>query len=99
MADDHDNDHTSDLEERTPHKNVDTTPKDTPQINNKNSPNEGALEAFHDWLKQLAEDALRQREAENEKDLQREIRRHRELETKLLKLEANVKTKASRSTP
>ena len=59
MADDHDNNHGSDLEDRMPHKNTDTTPKDTPQINNKNSPNEGALDAFQDRLKQLEEDALR----------------------------------------
>ncbi|XP_057747647.1 uncharacterized protein LOC130966842 [Arachis stenosperma] len=98
MADDHDNDHTSDLEERTPHKKADTTPKDTSQINNKkNSPNEGAMDAFQDRLKQLEKEALRQREVE--KDLQREIRRRWELENKLLKLEADVKMKTSRSTP
>ena len=52
MADDHDNDHTSDLEEIMPHKNADTTPKDTSQIDNKkNSPNEGAMDAFQDRLK------------------------------------------------
>ncbi|XP_057755997.1 uncharacterized protein LOC130975189 [Arachis stenosperma] len=97
MADDHDNDHTSDLEERTLYKNVGTTPKDTPQVNDKNSPNKGDLEAFQSWLKQLEEDALRQREAE--KDLQREIRRGRESENKLSKVEADVKTKASHPTP
>ncbi|XP_057719620.1 uncharacterized protein LOC130934047 [Arachis stenosperma] len=43
----------------------------------------------------LKEEALRQREAE--KDLQMEIRRSQELEDKLLKLEADLKTKANQS--
>ena len=52
MADDHDNDHDSGLEDRTPYKNVDTTPKDTPQTNeDKNSPNTEALEMLQDRLK------------------------------------------------
>ncbi|KAL4365818.1 hypothetical protein AHAS_Ahas07G0144100 [Arachis hypogaea] len=73
MVDNHDNDHDSDLEDRTLHKNADTTPKDTPQLNNKkDSPNAGAMEALQDRLKQLEEEALHQREAE--KDLQREIK-------------------------
>ncbi|KAL4394097.1 hypothetical protein AHAS_Ahas02G0117900 [Arachis hypogaea] len=49
MADDHDNNHDSDLEDRTPHKNADTTPKDTLQLNNeKDSPNAGAMEELQD---------------------------------------------------
>ncbi|KAL4357007.1 hypothetical protein AHAS_Ahas09G0143600 [Arachis hypogaea] len=96
MADDHDNDHDSDLEDRMPHKNTDTTPKDTPQLNNeKNSLNAGAMEALQDHLKQLEKEALHQREAE--KDLQWEIRRRQELEDKLLKLEADLKAKGNRS--
>ncbi|KAL4391101.1 hypothetical protein AHAS_Ahas03G0211400 [Arachis hypogaea] len=90
MADNHDNDHDSDLEDRTSHKNPDTTPKDTPQLKNeKNSPNAGAMEALRDHLKQLEEEALHQRKAE--KDQQREIKRRRELEDKLLKLEVDLK--------
>ncbi|KAL4356837.1 hypothetical protein AHAS_Ahas09G0126600 [Arachis hypogaea] len=96
MADNHDNDHDSDLEDRTPHKNTDTPPKDTPQLNNENdSPNTGAMEVLQDRLKQLEEEVLHQREPE--KDLQREIKRRRELEDKLLKLEADLKAKANRS--
>ena len=65
MADDHDNDHDSDLEDRTPHKNADTTPNDTTQLNNKkDSPNIVAMEALQDRLKQLKEEAQHQREAE-----------------------------------
>ena len=42
MADGHDNDHDSDLENRTPHKNADTMLKDTPESNgDKNSSNPG----------------------------------------------------------
>ncbi|KAL4357437.1 hypothetical protein AHAS_Ahas09G0186600 [Arachis hypogaea] len=53
------------------------------------------MKALQDRLKQLEEEALHQREAE--KDLQREIKRRRELEDKLLKLEADLKAKANRS--
>ena len=54
MADDHDNDHDSDIEDRTPHKNVDSTTKDTPESNgDKNSSNPGVIEALQDRLKQL----------------------------------------------
>ena len=48
-------------------------------------------------LEQLEKEAQHQRE--KEEDLRRKIRRRRELEDKLIKLEADVKTKASRSTP
>ncbi|KAL4276738.1 hypothetical protein AHAS_Ahas20G0237200 [Arachis hypogaea] len=84
MADDHDNDHDSDLEDRTPHKNAGNTLKDTPESNeDKNSSNPGVIE--------------HQREVG--KDLQREVRRRRELEDKLIKLETDLKAKATRSTP
>ncbi|KAL4381920.1 hypothetical protein AHAS_Ahas04G0181700 [Arachis hypogaea] len=53
------------------------------------------MEALRDRLKQLEEEALHQQKAE--KDLQREIKRRRELEDKLLKLEADLKVKANRS--
>ena len=47
MADDHDNDHDSGLEDRTPHKNADTILKDTPETNgDKNSSNPGVIEAL-----------------------------------------------------
>ena len=94
MADDHDNDHDSDLENRTPYKNADTTLKDTPESNgDKNSSNPGVIEALQDRLKQLEKESQHQREVG--KDLQREVRRRRELEDKLLKLEADLKTKAT----
>ena len=90
MADGHDNDHDSDLENRTPHKNVDTTLKDTPESNgDKNSPNPGAIEALQHRLKQLEKET--QQQWEIGKDLQREVRRRRELEDKLLQLEADLK--------
>ncbi|KAL4328151.1 hypothetical protein AHAS_Ahas13G0171400 [Arachis hypogaea] len=96
MADDHDNNHDSDLENRTPHKNADTTPKDTPQPNkDKNLPNEEAMEALQDRLKQLEKEVEHQQEAE--RDLRREVRRRHELKGKLLKLEADLKAKATRS--
>ena len=61
MADDHDNDHDSDLEDKIPHKNTDTTPKDIPQPNrDENSPNPGALKTLQDCLKQLEEEAQHQ---------------------------------------
>ncbi|KAL4329066.1 hypothetical protein AHAS_Ahas13G0262900 [Arachis hypogaea] len=86
MADGHDNDHDSDLENRTPHKNADTMLKDTPESNrDKNSPNSGAMEALQDRLKQLEKETQQQRELG--KDLQRE------------QLEADLKSKAPRSTP
>jgi len=98
MADDHDNDHDLDLEDRTPHKNAGNTLKDTPESNgDKNSSNLGVIEALQHRLKQLEKETQHQREVG--KDLQREIRRRRELEDKLLKLEANLKAKATRSTP
>ncbi|KAL4373149.1 hypothetical protein AHAS_Ahas05G0052900 [Arachis hypogaea] len=53
------------------------------------------MEVLQDRLKQLEEEALNQREPE--KDLQREIKRRRKLEDKLLKLEADLKAKANRS--
>ena len=52
MADNLDNDHNSDLENRTPHKNAEVTIDDTSQPNkDKNSPNTGAMEAPQDHLK------------------------------------------------
>ncbi|KAL4330083.1 hypothetical protein AHAS_Ahas13G0364600 [Arachis hypogaea] len=81
MAENLDNDHNSDLENRTPHKNVDVTPNDTSQPNkDKNSPSTGVEY---------------QRKAE--RDLRREVRRRRELEDKLLMLEADLKAKTTRS--
>ncbi|KAL4371606.1 hypothetical protein AHAS_Ahas06G0182600 [Arachis hypogaea] len=51
MADDHDNNHASDLEDRAPHKNADTTLKDTPEFNgDKNSSNPGVIEALQNRL-------------------------------------------------
>ncbi|KAL4321753.1 hypothetical protein AHAS_Ahas14G0142000 [Arachis hypogaea] len=96
MADDHDNDHDSYLEDRTPHKNADATPKDTPESNgDKNSSHPGVIEALQDRLKQLEKESQHQREIG--KDLQREVRRRRELKDKLLKLEADLKAKTTRS--
>ncbi|XP_057755623.1 uncharacterized protein LOC130974788 [Arachis stenosperma] len=96
MVDYHDNEHDSDLEDRTPHKNNDATPKDTPwPSGDKNVSNQEALDTLQDRLKQLKKDAQHQQEAE--KDLQREIRRRQELENKLLQIEANLKTKAIQS--
>ena len=98
MADGHDNDHDSDLENRTLHKNADTTLKDTPESNgDKNSPNPGAMEALQNRLKQLEKETQQQREIG--KDLQREVRRRRELEEKLQQLEADLKSKTPRTTP
>ena len=95
MADDHDNDHDSGLEDRTPHKNADTILKDTPETNgDKNSSNPGVIEALQNRLEQLEKEAQHRRE--KEEDLRREIRRRRELEDKLIKLEADLKTKATR---
>ncbi|XP_015969739.1 uncharacterized protein LOC107493162 [Arachis duranensis] len=99
MADNLDNDHSSSLEERTPLKNTDATPKDVPQHKgDKQSPNTEILDALceqRDHLKQLEQEAEHQRVAE--RDIRRETRRCRELEDKLLKLEANLKTKITRS--
>ncbi|KAL4365192.1 hypothetical protein AHAS_Ahas07G0081500 [Arachis hypogaea] len=53
------------------------------------------MEVLQDRPKQLEKEALHQREVE--KELQREIMRRRELEDKLLKLKADLKTKANRS--
>ena len=98
MADGHNNDHDSDLENRTPHKNVDTTLKDALEFNgDKNSSNPGAIEALQDRLKQLEKETQQQREIG--KDLQREVRRRRELEEKLQQLEADLKSKAPRPAP
>ncbi|KAL4337902.1 hypothetical protein AHAS_Ahas12G0156600 [Arachis hypogaea] len=99
MEDNLDNDHNSGLEDRMPHKNTDTTPKDTPQNKgDKQPPNTEILEAIREQqhrLKQLEQEADRQREAE--RDLCGETRRRRELEDKLLKLEADLQTKTTRS--
>ena len=82
MADDHDNDHDSGLEDRTPHKNADVTLQNTPETNkDKDSPNSGAMEALLDRLKQLEKETQQQREIG--RDLQREVWRRRELEEKL----------------
>ncbi|KAL4313724.1 hypothetical protein AHAS_Ahas15G0013700 [Arachis hypogaea] len=98
MTDDHDNDHDSDLEDRTPHKNADVILKDTLEPNgNKDSSNPGVIEALQDRLKQLEKEAQHQRK--KEEDLHREIRRRRELEDKLLKLEGDLKTKTTQTTP
>ncbi|KAL4391252.1 hypothetical protein AHAS_Ahas03G0226500 [Arachis hypogaea] len=99
MTDNLDNDHNSDSENRTPYKNTKITPKDTPQPNgDKHSPNTEMLDGLReqqDCLKQLEQEVEHQREAE--RDLRRETRRCRELEDKLLKLEADLKTKSIRS--
>ncbi|XP_057734306.1 uncharacterized protein LOC130949665 [Arachis stenosperma] len=48
-----------------PHKNADTTPKDTPQPNkNNDSPTVGSMKALQDRLKQLEKEAEHQQEAE-----------------------------------
>jgi len=74
MADNLDNDHNSDLENRTPHKNTEVTLDDTFQPNkDKNPPNTGAMEALQDRLKQIEKEVEYQREAE--RDLWREARR------------------------
>ncbi|XP_015962240.1 uncharacterized protein LOC107486194 [Arachis duranensis] len=54
-----------------------------------------ALQAQQDRLKQLEKEVVHQREAK--KDLRRETRRRRELDDKLLKLEANLKAKTIQS--
>ncbi|KAL4344916.1 hypothetical protein AHAS_Ahas11G0226200 [Arachis hypogaea] len=77
MEDNLDNDHNSSLEDRTPHKNTDATPKGTPQNKgDKQHLNTKFLEAIREQqhhLKQLEQEADRQREAE--RDLCRETRR------------------------
>nr|XP_029149667.1 protein EARLY FLOWERING 5-like [Arachis hypogaea] len=79
-----------------PHKNAEVTLDDTPQPNkDKNSPNSEAMEALQDCLKQLEKEVQYQREAK--RDLRREARRRCELEDKLLKLEADLKAKTTRS--
>ncbi|KAL4275376.1 hypothetical protein AHAS_Ahas20G0101000 [Arachis hypogaea] len=89
MADDRDNDHNSGLVDRTPTKNTDATSKDTPQNGgDKQPPNTEILEAIREQ-----QNHLKQLEQEAERNLRRETRRRRELEDKLLKLEADLKAK------
>ncbi|KAL4344136.1 hypothetical protein AHAS_Ahas11G0148200 [Arachis hypogaea] len=89
MADDHDNDHNSGLVDITPNKDADATSKDTPQNGGDKQPqNTEILEAI---CKQ--QNRLKQLEQEAERNIQRETRRRRELEEKLLKLEADLKAK------
>ncbi|KAL4276988.1 hypothetical protein AHAS_Ahas20G0262200 [Arachis hypogaea] len=93
MADDHDNDHNSGLVDRTPNKDADATSKDTPQNGgDKQPPNTEILEAIR-----KQQNRLKQLEQEVERNLRRETRRRRELEDKLLKLEADLKAKTTQS--
>ncbi|XP_057740266.1 uncharacterized protein LOC130957428 [Arachis stenosperma] len=102
MANNPANNLNSGLEKGTPLKNTNATPnspKDTYQSKgDKQTQNIEILDAIRkqqDRLKQLEQEAECQHEAE--RDLRRETRRCREMEDKLLKLEANLKTKTARS--
>ncbi|KAL4321418.1 hypothetical protein AHAS_Ahas14G0108500 [Arachis hypogaea] len=98
------NDHTSGLEDGTPTKNPDfvvplPSPKETHHSKgDKHPPNTEILDTLHeqqDCLKQLEREAECQWEAE--RDLRRETRRCQELEGKLQKLEADLKSRTTRT--